>query len=233
MNENKKYKLIGIAGMARSGKDETTKMILEHDDYKNYNRYGLADPIKNCTNEIFGWGERQGYGDLKEKVVYKWFKLDEYELSEIVNSYIGEHLKYVYKRPHALSKAFYHSVLKNNVVLKIGNYMLLRISPRIVYQRFGTDFARKLVSKDSIWFDIAPKERIIISDVRFENEAQWVRDSGGVVIHIKREGLNDSLVAKHDSENGIAVQKEDKQILNVNHPDWMKKLRENILEILN
>lgn len=228
---NKEYKIIGIAGKARSGKDETTKIILENEKFNSFSRYGLADPIKNCVNEIFGWGEREGYGDLKEKVVFKWFKLDDFELSCTVKSYIGEHLKYVYNRPNVLSRAFITEVLKGSIVLKFGNYMLLRTSPRIMYQRFGTDFARKRVSKDSIWFDIAPQSGIIVSDVRFENEAQWIRDNGGIVIHIEREGLTGSLVAKHDSENGIAFHKDDVKIVNVKSSNWFEKLKENVTNI--
>lgn len=224
---NKDFKIVGIAGKARAGKDEATQIIL-NDIFVSYYRYGLADPIKNCVNEIFGWGEREGYGDLKEKVVFKWFKLDDVELSCIIKSYIGEHIKYAYNRPKVLSRAFITEVLKDSIVLKFGNYMLLRTSPRIMYQRFGTDFARKRVSKDSIWFDIAPQHGIIVSDVRFENEAQWIRDNGGIVIHIEREGLTGSLVAEHDSENGIAFNKDDVKIINVKADDWLQQLRKNI-----
>ncbi|HHK4489846.1 TPA: deoxynucleotide monophosphate kinase, partial [Pseudomonas aeruginosa] len=41
----------------------------------------------------------------------------------------------------------------------------------------------------------------VISDVRFDNEADWIRAKGGVVVHLRRQGAAD--VAAHSSESGI------------------------------
>lgn len=44
----------------------------------------------------------------------------------------------------------------------------------------------------------------VISDVRFENEAEWIRSEGGTVIHIYgRETTVDGTAAQHVSEGGV------------------------------
>lgn len=82
-------------------------------------------------------------------------------------------------------------------------------SPRQVMQWFGTDFARRMIHND-IWINVARSyidqytsiyDHVIISDVRFENEAAFIRDRGGIIAHIKRD--NAPSVNTHDSEQGI------------------------------
>lgn len=84
-------------------------------------------------------------------------------------------------------------------------------SPREMLQTLGTEWGRNMVHPD-IWV-IATNEycqalhnenrvlSIVLTDVRFENEADWVRQNGGVIIHVQR--LDASPVAAHASENGI------------------------------
>ncbi|AKA60281.1 putative deoxynucleotide monophosphate kinase [Verrucomicrobia phage P8625] len=80
-------------------------------------------------------------------------------------------------------------------------------SPRQLLQSLGTDWGRDMVS-ETIWIDamrrmIADQTfgTIIIDDCRFENEAQMVRDMGGIVIGLEREGVN--YTGEHVSENPI------------------------------
>jgi hypothetical protein len=54
---------------------------------------------------------------------------------------------------------------------------------------------------------------IVISDVRFENEAQWIRSKGGELWHIVRPGF-DGGVREHPSENGIEILQGEKILVN-------------------
>lgn len=46
----------------------------------------------------------------------------------------------------------------------------------------------------------------VISDVRFENEAEWIRSEGGTVIHLfGRDTTVDGDAAKHVSEGGVML----------------------------
>ena len=81
-------------------------------------------------------------------------------------------------------------------------------SPRELYQLLGTDVARSIDVR--VWIKNAEmfiKKRaglsVVITDVRFSNEAEWIRNQGGVVIYLesKTRGINDG--TGHASENGL------------------------------
>lgn len=80
-------------------------------------------------------------------------------------------------------------------------------TPRYILQTFGTDFARRMIV-DDVWIKRAERElslyptNYIITDVRFDNEAEWVRAQGGTVIQIQRE--NAQAVEAHASEKGVS-----------------------------
>ena len=82
------------------------------------------------------------------------------------------------------------------------------ISPRIMYQRIGTEVGRSL--DPNIWVKNAelftkkhPGRTVVISDVRFSNEALWIRNKGGVVIHISRDKALRIHEHNHASEHGM------------------------------
>jgi len=87
-------------------------------------------------------------------------------------------------------------------------------SLREVYQSLGTDWGRTMVGQD-IWI-LAGRARIdtllgdvesdiirgiVIDDIRFDNEAELVRNMGGVVIEITRSSVPQM---DHASEAGIS-----------------------------
>ncbi len=82
---------------------------------------------------------------------------------------------------------------------------------RELLQTLGTEWGRDLVD-ENFWnkllknkLEIHSDSRIVITDVRFNNEAQMIREMGGVVIYIKRneaEGHN----MTHASENSLSVE---------------------------
>lgn len=78
-------------------------------------------------------------------------------------------------------------------------------SPRQALQTLGTEWGRDCIGED-LWIDIAKQkmlnaESIVISDVRFDNEARAIRDMGGVVVEIIRDDAQS--VNAHSSEQGI------------------------------
>ena len=81
------------------------------------------------------------------------------------------------------------------------------ISPRTIYQRLGTEVGRGI--DVNIWVKNAEMFvrqnagfTVVITDVRFSNEAFWIHNCGGVVINIVRE-QNDIKENKHSSEDGL------------------------------
>lgn len=90
-------------------------------------------------------------------------------------------------------------------------------SLRHMMQTLGTEWGRQLVHPN-IWVRLAEAvlfergERMIISDVRFDNEAEFVRSKGGVVLHVTR--TNAPEVEAHASEAGIRQSPLDMYIAN-------------------
>lgn len=199
--------LIGVTGLARSGKDTAGKYL---SDKYGIPTYAFASPLKTTINKIFLWDERHSDGDLKEEtVVFKMYKGWRFKLVSILRKNLGEYLD-KYDR-YELLKLFIHKVLPKYKSL-FSNESLedLEISPREVYQRFGTEFGR-YIDKE-LWIKLADKKYketgcLIITDVRFENEAKFIRDNGGRVLHIKN--ANAKKVNNHSSEKGIAVKNKD------------------------
>jgi hypothetical protein len=99
-------------------------------------------------------------------------------------------------------------------------------SPRQLAQTLGTEWGRTLVHPDvwvilmeqsinevasANWTTDAGVEGIVITDVRFENEAEWIRKRGGQVWHLRRDTAG---VTDHPSEDGVGVHEGDSVILN-------------------
>lgn len=92
--------------------------------------------------------------------------------------------------------------LKNQPIDWVGK------SPREMMQTLGTEWGRQMV-RDDIWLRVvaekikySPVGTVIIDDCRFDNEAEFVNNSGGVVIDLFRDGVEAS--DGHISESGIS-----------------------------
>lgn len=87
-------------------------------------------------------------------------------------------------------------------------------SPRELMQLLGTEWGRDLVHPQ-LWLLLAEQNLhllaehhqdmrgAVVRDVRFENEADWLRGKGGVIVHILRPDAQK--VAAHTSELGLTV----------------------------
>lgn len=80
-------------------------------------------------------------------------------------------------------------------------------SPRYLAQTIGTEWGRQMVHPD-VWIFAADQKwlehsHIIVPDIRYNNEADWVERRGGVLLHLRRPELE--LIAEngHASEAGV------------------------------
>lgn len=83
------------------------------------------------------------------------------------------------------------------------------LTGRRILQFLGTEMFRKCVHPDFFIFSMELKityvrKHIIIPDVRFDNEAKWIKSRGGVVIGLQRVGQRPS-VDPHASEVGVST----------------------------
>lgn len=108
------------------------------------------------------------------------------------------------------------------------------VSTRRLLQTLGTEWGRDLIDPD-LWVKVLARRLwnrrqmgnhtpLVITDVRFENEAQMIREAGGTVIHISRKPMkrastarawwNRWVLRKHPSECMPRVLPGDKVIIN-------------------
>lgn len=99
----------------------------------------------------------------------------------------------------------------------------LGFSPRHLLQTLGTEWGRETLHPD-FWIRIATDRirwlenyetgllRVVIGDVRFENEAAFIRRQGGFLIHVRRDDV--APVRAHASEAGVEVQDNDLVLVN-------------------
>lgn len=153
--------LIGIIGLAGSGKTLIAKHLVDHRDYT---RTRFADPLKRMLRDGLGLSQEEVDGDLKMTP----------------NPTFGGR------------------------------------TPRYLMQTLGTEWGRKRVTHD-IWVNLwkrdvlAIKGDVVVDDVRFPNEAQAIRDLGGVLWRVDRPGL---VTGNHPSESVQAQIQEDVLISN-------------------
>jgi hypothetical protein len=96
-------------------------------------------------------------------------------------------------------------------------------SPRKLAQTLGTEWGREQIHRH-LWLQIAELRirklwekglDVIVSDVRFDNEAQMIRDLGGVVLKVDRDV---NAVNAHPSEEGVSPSLIDAVIANDGSP---------------
>jgi len=151
-------KLIGLYGLARSGKNTVADFLAE----KDYNERSFAHQLKFAARMIFGFSMTQVFGDEKDDIDGYW-----------------------------------------------------GFTPRWALQVLGTDCVRNHIG-DDVWIksffrhlDITTIDpdtaKYVVSDVRFLNEAEAIREKGGKLWKIVRtdhEGLSGE-TGTHASETEL------------------------------
>lgn len=87
------------------------------------------------------------------------------------------------------------------------------MSPRMIAQYVGTELCREKLGSD-FWIKrlcrdlmkLHEHDIVVIADVRFQNEVDFIFNSGGHLIHIHRPGCDGKVgIANHASEAGFTV----------------------------
>ena len=78
---------------------------------------------------------------------------------------------------------------------------------RTLQQKMGTELGRQLLGAN-FWIDRAAEEiakrdlsDVVITDIRFQNEVDWIHSRGGIVARLSRPSAIDA--DAHDSEVGV------------------------------
>ena len=116
-----------------------------------------------------------------------------------------------------------------------SNKLGYEVTPRLILQKMGTEACRHNIA-DNIWIAALEKriqgyDDVVISDVRFSNEINFVRSAGGVIIRIKRgdDPSPEELSKLHISETAWNSYTPDHVIHNEGNIDDLKDSIESYL----
>lgn len=101
------------------------------------------------------------------------------------------------------------------------------ITYREIAQKFGTECMRDQF-RDDFWIkraemelqrlneqnDTGKRVRFCVTDVRFPNEAAWIKDAGGIIMEVVRDGVEDIALSGHASETMMSQINPDIRIIN-------------------
>lgn len=125
---------------------------------------------------------------------------------------------------------------------------IMGISGREFLQKMGTEIGReiipqiipnfKLAQNGQLWInttgriidaELEQKNNILISDIRFPNEAEMIKSRNGIIIEIQRDTIKDNY-SEHSSESSLATIKADYVIENNGSFDYLYTQINNIID---
>lgn len=175
-------KLIGVTGLARSGKDHAADNLAH---LMKLHKYAFAEPLKTMLKSVFGDHFHEGDRSDICPETCKSFRVMMQTLGtewgrEMMNPQIWVNL-----------------VAKRWREVEAGGYLVLE-------PRAPGDHRAGCPSYIA--------EGMVLSDVRFDSEAEWIQLNGGVILEVVRpehKSLGDKLrsvvgIAGHQSEKGIS-----------------------------
>ena len=196
--------IVGLCGNAGSGKDTAAHFLKVY----GYKHMSFAWHIKTFVQKVFAMSDDQIWGPSEfrnaldprawgHSVSAEFWSDSLRRYDYFVEDFLESlELKAVSKEDagRALMKWFY--VTKNNYP---------QPSPRILLQTLGTEWGRTV--DPDLWVNTTLKEtarhqKVVISDVRFENEARAIIAAGGRVVRIFRE--SDTLATTVGIENHVS-----------------------------
>lgn len=213
-------KLIGISGKKQHGKDTVGLIIQAYLDYPSASRSIIKKYI-NSPADNPTWKIKKFAGKLKEivaimincttkdledeefknKVLYVRYEVEDKYIDKILSfEFMEDGLNEQAERIEAIKKQIpdlsfddmYENITFNKVL----------ITPRYILQKLGTDIGRAIHS--NIWVNsllVNNKDKnLIITDVRFPNEANAIGNREGILIRVNRDGLDND---NHISETSL------------------------------
>ena len=184
--------ILGLAGKALSGKDTIADYVLNAHGWDR--KVGFATNLKVACMEIFSLTEEQVFSQQGKS-------------SKFTSPVVIEH-KTLLEIIGWMRKT--HDVALQNKSYK-HLYGRKMNSPRDVLQFVGTEVMRYYAPdyhKEVVFRGVCPNEKVIISDVRFPNEALSVLENNGILVKVtRRDSLRTpqgfSLDTGHDSETAL------------------------------
>ena len=199
--------LLGITGGKSMGKDTVAK-IINTLHQKQYKTKRFADPLKRFVADILGVSV-----ELLEDRAYK-------------ETALGE--EWSYFETFSDRRRVYSS--RDSIPTVPNTHFTKKYyTPRLLMQLIGTEVGRQV--HENIWINALfsnynENSKWIIPDTRFDNEAQAIKDRGGIIIKVQRDV---DTTDTHASEKGVS----DKYVdIVIDNNGSMEELIEKVKTIL-
>jgi hypothetical protein len=180
--------IIGISGRARSGKDSIAEIMIKKFNFK---RVSFADSLKELSAEAFNITLNHFHDNDKKDVAFESpLQVNIDHMQSLVMLLKGAGC--------APSQAQIDSLIDEGISMQF-------VSPRDLLQRVGTNLCRNHFG-DSVWINIFKNKiektegHCIVTDVRFLNERQAIKDLKGCNFLILRPSLPALALDAHESE---------------------------------
>jgi hypothetical protein len=164
--------------------------------------------------KIIGFSGKAGSGkDTSAEIIKNMYRLD--PRTAIYRLSFSKILKRAVKILFNLTEQqLYDRILKEKLDARYNyspRYILQYIGTDVIRQHFGQDFFVNRLSEEIDYITRKHKKAmfkrnalIMITDVRFDNEAEMILRSGGIVVDITRDTEQATDNRHHASENGIS-----------------------------
>lgn len=220
--------IIGITGFAQSGKDTAG---LHLTGQRGFTRYAFADKIREIMNTLdYRLNGTVSVAMLLDSLDGDWDKALAHrvygpELDRAVRIFnktvaaeaFGDHWRArddIREDLYTLDPFLDGDVTVSELLDLLSwdwdeakNHRLYGFEVRRLLQKLGTEVVRESYGANA-WVDVVARqidaekpERVVITDVRFDNEAEWLQSLGAPVVRIKRPGVGP--VNNHKSDAGI------------------------------
>jgi hypothetical protein len=173
--QNCRPMFVGVMGLSGSGKDTIADYLVKNHEFI---KIAFADKVKEVAKDLFGFSDEQLWGPSEKR-------------NEPDERYVQCYVIDSYHQDQAFPKY---------------------LTPRYVLQRLGTEFGRDCYP--NLWLDIAIKKafgameqgkNVVISDVRFPNEVNGLKEVGAKVLLVNREVILRGDASQHASETSIGT----------------------------
>lgn len=249
--------IIGLAALARSGKDTVATMLLS---YPGVAAYALADPLKLGCQALFGLTEDETWcDDIKEQPIDLWGRSPREFFQTVGTEWMRNHNPdhWLIRAEREINPPETSQTGANKVSPSKPNNTPFTLAAQAIFDFSDEQLSdpELLTSQDPTWglspakaidllkvhtyalypdYDtrrakrpveqLKPRSKIpadattvIFKDIRFENEAAFLREHNGLIWHIVRPNLQK--VNAHSSEHGIAQAPDDLLITNAGSLD--------------
>lgn len=200
--------IIGICGLAASGKDTAADLLVKNEGYV---KIAFADPLKRIARDVYAFTDVQLWGPSSERnrpdARYPrkhgpWTKQDECVCcgTHLVNALAKQCLLTPRLALQLLGTEFGRTCYPNTWVA-----LALRIAKQVLYQ---SGILRSVIynydAKQGLYITSTPEgpkpKGVVISDVRFINEVKAINAASGFVYQTTRGRGLEGAAGQHQSE---------------------------------